>query len=424
MHLGLADHDRRSEILAAIRSIGCATATSSSATIPTPGAAPTCPTSPWPRPCSRRARSSASWPTSPTTPTAPARETRTIWDEGLRIPPIRIVEGGRAARGRHGADPPELPPPARAAGRLPRAVRRQPPRAAAPAGSWSAATAAAPARRPWTSSWPTASGRSARRSRASPPASIASRTGWTTTASAGRRCPSRVTISVAGDRIALDFAGTGAAGAPATSTWSICPGRHGVLRAEGRARPHHSRQWRLLPRHRGHGARGSHRQRAAARAGGVADADLPAHRGCRSSARWRRRCPGGCIAATNGANSAWVFSGHEPRTGQYYVYLETLGGGSGARATKDGLDGVQVHITNTSNLPVECLEMEYPLLVEEYALVPDSGGRRAVSRRAGAPAHDACASATRRRSWGRSSVRASRPWGCWAAARAAAARSC
>jgi N-methylhydantoinase B len=80
------------------------------------------------------------------------------------------------------------------------------------------------------------------------------------------------------------------------------------------------------------------------------------------------------IAATNGANSAWVFSGVDPRTGQYYVYLETIGGGSGARATKDGLDGVQVHITNTSNLPVECLEMEYPLLVEAYELVTGSGG--------------------------------------------------
>jgi N-methylhydantoinase B len=38
--------------------------------------------------------------------------------------------------------------------------------------------------------------------------------------------------------------------------------------------------------------------------------------------------------------------------GQFYVYLETVGGGSSARATKDGLDGVHVHITNTSNLPV------------------------------------------------------------------------
>jgi len=35
---------------------------------------------------------------------------------------------------------------------------------------------------------------------------------------------------------------------------------------------------------------------------------------------------------------------------------------------------VQVHITNTSNLPVEAIEMEYPLRVEEYALVVDSGG--------------------------------------------------
>ena len=56
------------------------------------------------------------------------------------------------------------------------------------------------------------------------------------------------------------------------------------------------------------------------------------------------------------------------------MYLETIGGGSGARATKDGLDGVHVHITNTSNLPVEALEAEYPLVVERYALVEDSGG--------------------------------------------------
>jgi N-methylhydantoinase B len=84
--------------------------------------------------------------------------------------------------------------------------------------------------------------------------------------------------------------------------------------------------------------------------------------------------PGRVPAAGNGANSAWVFSGVNPRTGRYYVYLETLGGGAGATAHAHGLDGVQVHITNTSNLPVECLETEYPLLVEEYALVDESGG--------------------------------------------------
>lgn len=41
---------------------------------------------------------------------------------------------------------------------------------------------------------------------------------------------------------------------------------------------------------------------------------------------------------------------------------------------KDGKDAVQVHITNTSNLPVEAIEMEYPLRVEGYGLVEDSGG--------------------------------------------------
>ena len=56
------------------------------------------------------------------------------------------------------------------------------------------------------------------------------------------------------------------------------------------------------------------------------------------------------------------------------MYLETIGGGSGARATKDGLDGVHVHMTNTSNLPVEALEIEYPLTLLRYELVDGSGG--------------------------------------------------
>jgi N-methylhydantoinase B len=84
--------------------------------------------------------------------------------------------------------------------------------------------------------------------------------------------------------------------------------------------------------------------------------------------------PDRIIAACNGACVSSTFSGVNPATGQFYVYLETIGGGFGARATKDGLDGVHVHITNTSNLPVEALEAEYPLVVERYALVEDSGG--------------------------------------------------
>ena len=80
------------------------------------------------------------------------------------------------------------------------------------------------------------------------------------------------------------------------------------------------------------------------------------------------------IAACTGANTSITFSGEDPNAGRYYSYLETIGGGFGARAGKDGLDGVQTHVTNTSNLPVESLEQEYPLLIERYELVGDSGG--------------------------------------------------
>jgi len=40
----------------------------------------------------------------------------------------------------------------------------------------------------------------------------------------------------------------------------------------------------------------------------------------------------------------------------------------------DGMDGIQVHVTNTANLPVEALENESPLMADEYALIDDSGG--------------------------------------------------
>jgi len=69
-----------------------------------------------------------------------------------------------------------------------------------------------------------------------------------------------------------------------------------------------------------------------------------------------------------------VFSGRWRERAGHFVYLETLGGGVGARFDADGMDAVHVHMTNTSNLPVEALENEYPLMMDEYAMIPDSGG--------------------------------------------------
>ncbi|MEW9586599.1 hydantoinase B/oxoprolinase family protein [Paraburkholderia sp. DGU8] len=80
------------------------------------------------------------------------------------------------------------------------------------------------------------------------------------------------------------------------------------------------------------------------------------------------------MASSNDCCPAIVFSGPLRSRPGSFVYLETLGGGSGARYDVDGMDAVHVHMTNTSNLPVEALENEYPLRVDEYALIADSGG--------------------------------------------------
>jgi len=69
-----------------------------------------------------------------------------------------------------------------------------------------------------------------------------------------------------------------------------------------------------------------------------------------------------------------VFSANHLRRDGTYVYLETLGGGGPATGSSDGMNAIHVHVTNTSNLPVEALENEYPLMVDEYALVERSGG--------------------------------------------------
>jgi N-methylhydantoinase B len=79
-------------------------------------------------------------------------------------------------------------------------------------------------------------------------------------------------------------------------------------------------------------------------------------------------------ACTNSSCCVATFAGEMPKDGTIWVYVETMGGGAGARPSKDGLDGVHVHVTNTSNLPVEALELEYPLTLLRYELVDGSGG--------------------------------------------------
>jgi N-methylhydantoinase B len=83
--------------------------------------------------------------------------------------------------------------------------------------------------------------------------------------------------------------------------------------------------------------------------------------------------PARAVAHCHGGTLA-IYSGTDPRRDEFFVDYEVYAGGSGARATKDGIDGVANHTTNTANLPVEALEAEFPILVERYGFVPDSGG--------------------------------------------------
>lgn len=62
------------------------------------------------------------------------------------------------------------------------------------------------------------------------------------------------------------------------------------------------------------------------------------------------------------------------RSDEGFTYYETIGGGFGGRPTADGIDGIQVGMTNTLNTPIEALEAEYPMHVERYQLREGSGG--------------------------------------------------
>ena len=80
------------------------------------------------------------------------------------------------------------------------------------------------------------------------------------------------------------------------------------------------------------------------------------------------------IAGSQGTMNNVTFGGDHPDEDRSFAFYETQAGGMGARAGADGIDGVQVHMTNTMNTPVEVIETAYPLRVVRYELRPDSAG--------------------------------------------------
>ena len=80
-----------------------------------------------------------------------------------------------------------------------------------------------------------------------------------------------------------------------------------------------------------------------------------------------RVCADGSGGTTLPTISGW-------RDGRPFVFCECMMGSSGAAATHDGQDGVPHVGANVSNVPVEMVESEHPLRIEQYSLMPDTGG--------------------------------------------------
>ncbi len=182
-----------------------------------------------------------------------------------------------------------------------------------------------------------------------------------------------VTVTVAGDTIEVDFTGsspqvTGNINSPLLSTEAVVCYVLVVLLD------------RDIPKNQGI----MNAVRVTAPAGTIVNPVFPAPVAARTHTCQRvadvvmgalvEALPEVVIAASNGANTTAILSGVDPRTGRPYLLFETYGGGCGGRPFRDGKDGVQIHVPNAANTPIEVLENEYPILVEEYGWAEDTGG--------------------------------------------------
>jgi len=177
--------------------------------------------------------------------------------------------------------------------------------------------------------------------------------------------PIRVSVTIDGDDVLVDFAGTapasrGNVNCPLAVTRSACAFALKVLVPD-----------------------------APSNAGAHAPLTVRAPAGCLVDAR-----PPAAVAAGNVETSqriadtvllALAQAAELPAQGQgtmnnvvlgssSWTYYETIGGGQGASARGPGDSGVHVGMTNTLNTPVEALELELPLRVERYELLEGSGG--------------------------------------------------
>jgi N-methylhydantoinase B len=84
--------------------------------------------------------------------------------------------------------------------------------------------------------------------------------------------------------------------------------------------------------------------------------------------------PGRLPAASSGELLVMALAGFDPATGARFITSELGAGGMGARPGKDGVDAIETDATNCMNLPAEAVELDFPLRINYWRLRPDSGG--------------------------------------------------
>ena len=80
------------------------------------------------------------------------------------------------------------------------------------------------------------------------------------------------------------------------------------------------------------------------------------------------------MAGSHGQICTCGFGGRDPATGERFIYTDIQGGGNGARPYRDGRDGQDGLMPRFMNTPVEVTERRFPVRIERYEFIPDSGG--------------------------------------------------
>ena len=79
-------------------------------------------------------------------------------------------------------------------------------------------------------------------------------------------------------------------------------------------------------------------------------------------------------AASSGTMNNLSFGGWDASRGRAFAYYETIAGGMGASSRAEGRSATHTHMTNSWNTPIEAFEHDYPLRIESYRVRDNSGG--------------------------------------------------